>query len=212
MTKLEVKHWGSIPYLDALARQKALVADRKHDRIPDQLVLLEHPAVYTIGARKDANKHLLWSETEATKNGVEIVSTNRGGDITYHGPGQLVAYPIINLSAKKDLHAYLRDLEEVIIRTLRRFKIQGARRDGLTGIWCEERKIAALGVAVQSWVTYHGFSLNIDPNLEHFSGIVPCGIQPTEGTVTSMRAELGEAPVWQAVETAVIQSFTEVFN
>jgi|TARA_B110000438_G_scaffold300478_1_gene352962 lipoate-protein ligase B len=212
VAKLEIQHWGTVPYPEALERQRALVEKRKSGVIPDQLILLEHPAVYTIGARKDAEKHLIWSTVKAADSGIDIVSTNRGGDITYHGPGQLVVYPIIDLSEKRDLHAYLRNLEEVLIRILGRFDLEGARREGLTGIWCEHRKIAALGVAVKSWITYHGFSLNVDPDLKHFSGIVPCGIAEDEGTVTSMRVELAEAPVWQAVEAAVVQCFMEVFE
>lgn len=207
----DIQHWGRVSYPDALARQRTLVEERRANRIPNQLILLEHHAVFTIGARKGAEQHLVWNAATTAQKGIAVLRTNRGGDITYHGPGQLVVYPIMDLKDRKDLHAYLRDLEEVILLALQRLNIEGTRREGLTGIWCGNRKIAALGVAVKSWVAYHGFSLNVNPDLGHFSGIVPCGIAADEGTITSIEAEMDEAPVWQAVETAVIQAFREVF-
>jgi lipoate-protein ligase B len=211
-TQVEVKRWGVVPYAEAMERQLALVAARKGGEIGDQLILVEHPPIYTMGARKEAEKHLLWSSEEMASQGIKLVKTNRGGDITYHGPGQLVAYPIMDLGERRDLHAYLRDLEEVVILTLHHFGIEGRRREGLTGIWCEERKIAAIGVAVKSWVSYHGFALNVAPDLGHFAGIVPCGISTEEGSVTSMALELGKTPVWQAVEAAAIAAFLKVFT
>jgi lipoyl(octanoyl) transferase len=135
------------------------------------------------------------------------VKTNRGGDITYHGPGQIVGYPILSLATRKDLHAYLRFLEQVLINSIGAMGLAAARREGKTGIWLGQRKIAAIGVAVRRWVTYHGFALNVNANLSHFGGIVPCGITATEGTVTSMHAELGR-PVDEAeVKTLLADEF-----
>ena len=139
-----------------------------------------------------------------------MYQSNRGGDITYHGPGQIIAYPIISLSQRKDLHAYLRDLEEVVIRTLKSYDLYAARREGMTGIWIENRKICALGVAVKSWVTYHGLALNVDPDLSHFSGIIPCGI--TDGTVTSMSAEMNQIIDLLEVKSRLAVEFQEVFK
>jgi len=207
-----VERWGLVPYAEAVERQLAAVAERKAGTAGDRLVLVEHPPVFTIGVRPGAEQHLVWQEAQLRSTGIEVHRTSRGGDVTYHGPGQLVGYPIISLQERRDLHAYLRDLEEVLIRATAHFGLEASRRDGLTGIWVGNRKIDAIGVAVKSWITYHGFALNVDPNLEHFGGIVPCGIAPTEGTVTSMAAELGRAPVWPAVEAAVVKAFREVFG
>ena len=142
--------------------------------------------------------------------GVSVIHSNRGGDITYHGPGQIVGYPIISLQERRDLHAYLRDLEQVVIRTLATFGLETARRDGKTGIWLGERKICAIGVAVRTWVTYHGFALNVNPDMSHFTGIVPCGI--TDGTVTSMQAELGETIDLGIVKARLAVEFQKVFR
>lgn len=206
-----VERWGLVPYAEAVERQLELVQARKADARPDTLVLVEHPPVFTIGVRPGAERHLVWEEEALRRTGIEVHRTSRGGDITYHGPGQLVGYPIVSLAGRRDLHAYLRNLEEVLIRAVRHFGLEAVRREGLTGIWVGTRKIAAIGVAVKSWVTYHGFALNIAPDLSHFGGIVPCGIASAEGTVTSMAVELGTAPVWPAVEAAVVRAFGEVF-
>jgi len=202
--------WGRTRYADALARQLVLVAQRCEDLIPDTLVLNEHEPVYTIGVRPGADQHLVWTEAMLRQQGIEVMRTNRGGDITYHGPGQIVGYPIVSLRARRDLHAYLRDLEEVLIRCVAQFGIEAARREGKTGIWIGTRKIAAIGVAVKHWVSYHGFALNVDPELSHFSGIVPCGI--TDGTVTSMRAELGRPITPDEVKPVLIRAFADVFQ
>src|SRR5688572_30858138 len=185
--------WGRTEYRVAYARQESLATQRIGGEIGDTLVFTEHEPVFTIGLRAGAESHLVWSDAELARAGVAVAKTNRGGDITYHGPGQIVGYPIVSLAARKDLHAYLRFLEEVLITTLRAFGLEAARRDGKTGIWIADRKIAAIGVAVRRWVTYHGFALNVDPDLGHFRGIVPCGISAADGTVTSMAAELGSA-------------------
>ncbi len=188
---LAVARWGRTSYADALARQMELQAARLAGSAPDTLVLTEHDAVFTVGLRTGAVKHLLWDGPTLVREGVAVHDTNRGGDITYHGPGQLVAYPIVSLDARRDLHAYLRFLEDVLIAVAARHGLQAARRDGLTGIWIAERKLAAIGVSVRRWVTMHGIALNVSPALRHFGGIVPCGISSSEGTVTSLAAELG---------------------
>lgn len=205
-----VLDWGRTDYATAFERQKALVDDRRADRIGDTLVLTEHDPVYTIGLRKDADQHLVWTEALCAKRGIQIVRTNRGGDITYHGPGQIVGYAILSLRQRKDLHAFLRDIESVAINTLATFGLTTDRREGKTGIWVDTRKICAIGVAVRSWITYHGFALNVNPDLAHFSGIVPCGI--TDGTVTSLQAELGHAIDVDVVKARLAVEFQKVFE
>ena len=191
--RVEVVRWGRTAYADALARQVETQAARLAGSAPDTLVLTEHDAVFTVGLRTGAVKNLVWDDATREREGVAIHDTNRGGDITYHGPGQLVAYPIVSLDARRDLHAYLRFLEDVLIATVARHGLAAARREGLTGIWVAERKLAAIGVSVRRWVTMHGIALNVTPDLHHFGGIVPCGIAASEGTVTSLAAELGAA-------------------
>lgn len=207
---LDTVDWGRTEYKDAFDRQKDLVDQRRSGEAPDTLIFTEHSPVYTIGLRKGADQHLIWNEAQLKAQGVTVIRSNRGGDITYHGPGQIVGYPIISLQERRDLHAYLRDLEEVVIRTLATFGLKTARRDGKTGIWLDERKICAIGVAVRSWVTYHGFALNVNPDMSHFSGIVPCGI--TDGTVTSMQAELGETINIEDVKARLAVEFQNIFR
>jgi lipoate-protein ligase B len=207
---LDTVDWGRTDYEDALERQKSLVALRRTGDAPDTLIFTEHAPIYTIGQRKGAEQHLIWNDEQLAAQGVQVIRSNRGGDITYHGPGQIVGYPIISLQERRDLHAYLRDLEEVVIRTLATFGLESARRDGKTGIWLGERKICAIGVAVRTWVTYHGFALNVNPDMSHFSGIVPCGI--TDGTVTSMQAELGEIIDLEVVKARLAVEFRKVFR
>ena len=187
--------WGRTRHGAAWRRQEELVARRLAGEIGDTLVFTEHEPVFTLGLRRGAEVHIVWDAEARARAGVEMVQTNRGGDVTYHGPGQIVGYPIVSLESRKDLHGYLRTLEEVLIRTLARFGLKAERRTGKTGIWLGTRKIAAIGVAVRRWVAYHGFALNVNPDLSHFSGIVPCGIGADDGTVTSMERELG-APAW----------------
>lgn len=198
--------WGRTAYGDAWQRQEELVVRRNAGEIGDTLVLTEHEPVYTLGVRKGADQHLIWDEAELARRGIAVCKTNRGGDITYHGPGQIVGYPIINLAARKDLHAYLRLLEQVMINTVGTFGLAAARREGKTGIWLGTRKIAAIGVAVKKWTTYHGFALNVDADLAPFGGIVPCGI--TDGTVTSIAAELGRAPSSEEVKRVLALEFS----
>lgn len=196
-TELATLDWGRTNYRVAYERQLDLVSQRIAADIGDTLVFTEHDPVFTLGMRRGSDANLVWTPEQLAGAGIAVEKSNRGGDITYHGPGQIVGYPIVSVAARQDLHAYLRFLEQVIINTLATFGLSAARRDGKTGIWLGTRKIAALGVAVRRWITYHGFALNVDPDLAHFSGIVPCGIASTDGTVTSMRLELG-APIDQA--------------
>ncbi len=188
-----VLDWGRTEYRAAWDRQAALVARRLAGEIGDTLVFTEHDPVFTLGLRRGADAHLVWDAERLAREGIAVVPTNRGGDITYHGPGQIVGYPIVSLASHRDLHAYLRLLEQVVINALGSLGLAATRRDGLTGIWLGRRKVAALGVAVRRWVASHGFALNVDPALAHFGGIVPCGIAAADGTVTSLRAELGRA-------------------
>jgi lipoyl(octanoyl) transferase len=183
--------WGRTRYTPAWRRQEDFVARRLAGEVSDTLIFTEHEPVYTIGVRLGAARNLLWDPAELARRGIDLVETNRGGDITYHGPGQIVGYPIIDLTPRRDLHAYLRFLEQVLINALGSLGLAADRRPGKTGIWLGPRKIAALGVAVKRWVTYHGFALNVNTDLTPFAGIVPCGI--TDGTVTSLQQELGRA-------------------
>jgi len=182
--------WGRSAYETAWQRQEALVEEILQGRAGDTLVFTEHNPVYTIGLRSGAEKHLVWTAELLAKNGIEVVKTNRGGDITYHGPGQIVGYPIVSLEPRRDLHVYLRFLEQVLINSVGCMGLAASRNPGKTGIWLGKRKIAAIGVAVRRWIGYHGFALNVSTDLNHFTGIVPCGIASTDGTVTSLQAEL----------------------
>ncbi|MEE8146060.1 MAG: lipoyl(octanoyl) transferase LipB [Longimicrobiales bacterium] len=187
---LEARHIGVVPYDRAVEMQAELVERRRAGEIPDQLLLLEHPHVITLGASGDAS-HVLADEPARRRLGVDLVETGRGGDVTYHGPGQLVGYPILDLKPdRRDALRYLRDLEEILIRTLRAFDIEGRRIDDLTGVWVGEGKIAAIGVRISSrWITSHGFALNVATDLTYFDTIVPCGLQGRE--VTSVSDQLG---------------------
>lgn len=197
--------WGRTGYADGWRRQEELVARRNAGEIGDTLVFTEHEPVFTLGVRSGAEAHLLWDGAELARRGITVVTTNRGGDITYHGPGQTVGYPIINLAPRKDLHAYLRFVEQVLINTVGTFGLAAARRPGKTGIWLGPRKIAAIGIAVKKWTAFHGFALNVEPDLTAFTGIVPCGI--TDGTVTSMAAELGATPSAEEVKRVLALEF-----
>ena len=209
MPELEIIDWGRSHYAEAFERQKDRVAARKAGDCGDAVIFTEHEPVYTLGLRKGASDHLIWDQKKLVDLGIGTFQSNRGGDITYHGPGQLVGYPILSLAHRRDLHAYLRDLEEAVIRALRHFGLEATRREGKTGIWLETRKICAIGVAVKSWVTYHGFALNVKPDLSHFNGIVPCGI--TDGTVTSMKEELGQQVEFESVKAALAVELNALF-
>jgi lipoyl(octanoyl) transferase len=209
---LRVLRLGTVPYEEALALQRDLVDRRRRDEIPDHLLLLQHPHVITLGVRTaDATSHILANPAQLERKGVTVHETGRGGDVTYHGPGQLVGYPILALEAeRRDLHRYVRDIEECLIRALARFGIAGGRVAGLTGVWVENAKVAAIGVRVSRWITSHGFALNVTTDLDYFGLIVPCGI--TDRGVTSMSRLLRRAPAFEAVETAVEAEFCYVFG
>ncbi len=199
--------WGRTAYTDSWQRQETLVAQRNAGEIGDTLVFTEHEPVFTKGVRRGAEANLLWDDAELARRGVAVVTTNRGGDITYHGPGQIVGYPIVNLAPRKDLHAYLRFLEDVMIAAVAKFGLTAGRNPGKTGIWIERRKIAAIGVAVKKWTTFHGFALNVNTDLSAFTGIIPCGITAADGTVTSLQLELGRPVDVAEVKTALAAEF-----
>jgi lipoyl(octanoyl) transferase len=176
---------GVLGYREAYARQLALVEERKLDQGQDTLLLVEHPHVITLGRAREA-----WGNVLAP-GGVDVVPIERGGDVTYHGPGQLVAYPVVRLlERERDLHRFLRALEAGIIATLARHGIEAGRSDGNTGVWIEGRKIASIGIACRRWVTFHGLALNVTTDLSYFHRINPCGFQA--GVMTSMARELGQ--------------------
>jgi len=206
---LEVIQAGVVPYGDALAWQRDLAQARIERRIPhDLLLLLEHPPVVTLG-RNSHDSNVL------RPAGVELFEVERGGDVTFHGPGQLVGYPIIDLTGyKQDLHWYLRTLEQALIGALETLGIPAERNPGYTGVWTSRngiRKIASIGVHVKQWVTWHGFALNVTTDLAHFDRIVPCGIPGVD--MTSVERERGPREgLWDETVGAVIKSFAETFG
>jgi lipoyl(octanoyl) transferase len=215
--KCEVRWLGRRDYQEVWDEQKELARLRLANEIPDTLLLLEHPPTLTLG-RAAHREHLLASPETLQQAGATVIETDRGGDITYHGPGQLVGYPILNLQQPPhlpDLHRYLRLLEEVLIRTLADFGIPAARFPGYTGVWVERetpqpRKIAAIGIKTTRWITQHGFALNVNPDLTQFDWIVPCGIR--DYGVTSLAELLGKPLPLEAVIPPVVHYFGEVFN
>jgi lipoyl(octanoyl) transferase len=211
-----VRRLGLVEYQAGLDLQAELVAQRKRGEIGDQLLLLEHPDVITLGVKtRNDRSHVLASDSELLEQGVALFETGRGGDVTYHGPGQLVGYPIIDLKPDRcDVHRYVRDLEEVLVRAVADFGIAAGRVEGLTGIWVgaegREAKLGAIGVRISRWVTSHGFALNVNTDLSRFGLIVPCGI-PDRG-VTSMQQLLDRAVPMAEVEAAVVRAFQAVFS
>ncbi len=211
-----VRRLGEVDYAEALKLQAALVEDRRAGRIGDTLLLLEHPPVITLGVKtRHGPKHIIASEQDLARQGVTVHETGRGGDVTYHGPGQLVGYPIFDLKPDRcDVHRYVRDLEEVLMIALREFGIAGTRVTGLSGVWVgpegREKKIAAIGVRISRWITSHGVALNVATDLRHFQLIVPCGI--ADRGVTSMEAELGRVVPMAEVQAAVSRAFETVFS
>jgi lipoyl(octanoyl) transferase len=209
---LEV-HWlGTVPYADGLDLQKRLVEQRKTGAIPDQLLLLEHPPVITLGVKtRDDRSHIVATPQALEDEGVEVFESGRGGDVTYHGPGQLVGYPIVDLRPDRcDVHRYVRDLEQMLIRAVARFNVVADRMPGLTGIWVGDRKLAAIGVRIARWITSHGFALNVTTKLEHFDLIVPCGI--ADKGVTSLAQLTGQPVDIESVIPAVTDAFASVFE
>lgn len=210
MRSLEVRQLGLMAYGDALALQRTLVEERKAGHVGDLLLLVEHPPVITLGVKGDGGRsHILASPGALAALGVEVHETGRGGDVTYHGPGQIVGYPILDLKPdRQDVHRYMRDLEEVLIRAAADFDIHASRTAGLTGIWVGGAKLAAIGVRISRWITSHGFALNLTTDLGYFDLIVPCGI--ADKPVTSL-ARLGCRATRAEVEARIVERFCEVF-
>ncbi len=201
---------GRTSYMECWALQQSLLEHRLAGESPDLLLMTEHDHVYTIGTA-GGEDHLLWQGDDLKNRGITVVRTDRGGDITYHGPGQLVVYPILDLHGYYlDLHRYLRDLEETVLRTLRRFGIRGERVPGYTGVWVAGEKICAIGVRSRRWVTMHGLALNVNTDLEFYRGIIPCGI--FERGVTSMREILGHPLSLGEVGACLAEAFEGVFG
>jgi len=212
MSTLDIYELGTVPYEKALEYQENLLAKRIAEEIQDSLILLEHPPTITTG-RKGNTENLLVREEYLKKHGISFVHASRGGDITFHGPGQIVGYPILNLkNHEMDIRKHLRSIEEVIIRTLGDFEIEGRRIDGVTGVWVKRSKIASIGIAIRKWVTHHGFALNVTTNLDYFELILSCGI--TDVRITSIGSWLGneEEVKMDDVTRSVIKNFMGVFG
>ena len=211
MRPLDVRRLGVVSYADGLDLQAELVVARRAGDIPDTLLLLEHPHVITLGSGS-RREHVLADADERAARGIELFETGRGGDVTYHGPGQLVAYPVLDLKPdRKDLHRYLRDLESMLIRVAGAFTIDALRSEGLTGVWTDVGKLAAIGVRVSSgWITSHGVALNVSTDLDYFQTIVPCGIADRE--VTSLERELGRSVPMDEASEALVEAFCGVFE
>src|SRR6188768_705510 len=188
---LEVRRLGRVPYSDALALQRSLVEERRAERVPDLLLLVEHPDVITLGVKGDGGRSNITASPEVLDDlGVEVFEAGRGGDVTYHGPGQIVAYPIIDLKPDRcDVHRYVRDIEEVMIRVCAGYGVSAGRVAGLTGVWVGDNKIGAIGIRISRWITSHGLAFNVSTDLSRFDLIVPCGIAGRG--VTSLESETG---------------------
>jgi lipoyl(octanoyl) transferase len=232
MNRVSLVNLGMVPYMQALALQHALVAAHKNGAGQDALLLLEHPPVFTLG-RSAREEHILASREILDAAGIAVHRVERGGDVTYHGPGQLVGYPILNLkNFRMDVGWYVRSLEDVLIETLRGFGLNahragldadGKRDPKLVGVWIDnptrdetekkmqpEAKIAQIGARIESWITYHGFALNVNPRMEHFGLIVPCGIP--DKPVTSLTLALGHPVAMDDVRARVADAFAHVFD
>ncbi len=208
--ELIYKDLGLIEYQKAWDIQKALMEERKKDTVSDTLLLCEHPHTYTLGKVAD-QANLISTDDYLRENKITVFEIDRGGDITYHGPGQLVGYPIIDLSDwKKDTHLYLRTLEQTIIDVCNYYGLAAARNEEYTGVWLGERKICAIGIKISKWVTMHGFAFNVNTDLNLYSGIVPCGIQDKE--VTSLQKELNRPVDLNEVKELIVDSFRKNFS
>jgi len=207
---LNVINLGLKDYQEVYNLQREFVKKRYKGKIADTLILTEHSPVFTIG-RTGSIKNILAPLEELRKEGIDIYEIDRGGDITYHGPGQIVGYPIIDLRGyQKDIHLYLRRLEEVLIQLLRNFGIEAIRIERMSGVWVKNKKIASIGVGVSKWITYHGFCLNLNPNMSHFAMINPCGLGKP---LTSMEEQLnGELPQRREIEEKLVSYFKKVFS
>jgi lipoyl(octanoyl) transferase len=212
---LAIRRLGRMSYDDATALQHTLVEERRAGRIADTLLLLEHPHVLTLGVRRGGRANIVAAPEVLRERGVTVVEAGRGGDVTYHGPGQLVGYPILDLRPdRQDVHRYVRDIEEALIGTCGDFGVRAKRLEGLTGAWVRhpargDEKIAAIGVRISRWITSHGFAINVNTDLEYFKLIVPCGI--ADRGVTSLAAITGAPLEMRAVEDAMARHFARVF-
>ncbi len=210
--ELEIRRLGVVPYAVASDVQRALVDERRAGRVPDVLLLLEHPHVITLGVKADAARsHLIATPEMLAARHVELHESGRGGDITYHGPGQLVGYPILNLHPDRcDVHRYVRDLEDVMIRTCRDFDVEASRLTGLSGAWVGAEKIGAIGVRISRWITSHGFAFNVTTDLDFFKLIVPCGIET--GGVTTLSRAAGRGISMIDAQASIVRNFAAVFD
>lgn len=205
-----IQYLGKIDFDAAYRLQRDLWQQRILGEIPDQLLLLEHPPVITLG-RNARSEHLLHSAPQLEALGIQVREADRGGDVTYHGPGQLIGYPIINLQPERmDVLRYLRDLEEVLIEVCEHYGFYAGRKEGQTGVWVEDRKIASIGVKISRWVTYHGFALNVSTDLSAFDFIIPCGISGVK--MTSIQEVTGMVPELEEVAHVAAEKMNLVFN
>jgi len=209
---LEVRRLGRVPYGAALEMQRELVERRRAGEVGDVLLLLEHPHVITLGSRSEtARANVLASPERLQALGVEVCETGRGGDVTYHGPGQIVGYPILNLKPDRaDVYQYVRNLEEVMVRACGAFGLTATTIEGLTGTWVGNSKIGAIGVRISRWISSHGFAFNVTTDLDYFNLIVPCGIR--DHGVTSLARELGRPVPLPPVEDAIVEAFRAVIQ
>jgi lipoyl(octanoyl) transferase len=205
-----VEQLGLVSYEDGLVLQRELVAQRKAGAIPDTLLLLEHPHVYTLG-RNAQKENLLISAEQLVARGAQVFGIDRGGDVTYHGPGQLVGYPILDIAQhRRDIGWYMRSLEEVLIAVAGEYRIQAGRLAGAPGVWVGNDKLAALGVHISRWVTSHGFAFNVNTDLRYFDWIIPCGLR--DKGVTSLQKLLGQRVEMDEVAERVVRHFGRVFG
>jgi lipoyl(octanoyl) transferase len=208
----EVRRLGRVEYLEALSLQRSLVEDRRAGRVSDLLLVLEHPPVITLGVRGDGGRsHIVVDSAKLEALGIKVHEAGRGGDVTYHGPGQIVAYPILDLRPDRcDVHRYVRDIEEVMIRVCAAYGVDAGRIPGLTGVWVGDEKIGAIGIRMSRWITSHGLAFNVATNLDHFQLIVPCGIG--DRGVTSLERVVGRPVDRREVEEELIAQFAAVFG
>jgi len=210
LKKLDVLDLGLRDYKEVWDLQKELVSKRISNQVADTLILVEHPPVITLG-RQSRKEDIRVSRSCLSQRRISLFQIERGGRATFHGPGQLVAYPLINLALNgRDIHKYLRNLEEVVIRLLRGIGVEGERKSGYTGVWVKNKKIASIGIAIKKWVTYHGLALNVKTDLSYFSLIFPCGMEGKK--VTSLEEILPSPVEMNEVKKLFISSFCEVFN
>ena len=209
---LDVRYLGRLNYADALVLQRSLVEDRRAGRVPDLLLLVEHPDVITLGVKGDGGRANITATAETLAAlGVDVFEAGRGGDVTYHGPGQVVAYPIIDLKPDRcDVHRYVRDIEEVMIRVCAGYGVSAGRVAGLTGVWVGNNKIGAIGIRISRWITSHGLAFNVSTDLSRFDLIVPCGIAGRG--VTSLESETGRKLDQAEVQSRLVSEFASVFG